>query len=49
MGKVILTCGMIGAGKTTYANKLAKQHNAVIMTQDKESFVRDVSVFIGSS
>jgi len=22
MGKVILICGMIGSGKTTYANKL---------------------------
>ena len=35
MGKVILICGKIGSGKTTYANKLAKQLNAVIITQDE--------------
>ena len=35
MGKVILICGKIGSGKTTYAHKLAKQLNAVIMTQDE--------------
>ena len=35
MGKVILICGKIGSGKTTYARKLAKQFNAVIMTQDE--------------
>ena len=35
MGKVILICGMIGSGKTTYANKLAKQLNAVTITQDE--------------
>jgi len=32
---VILICGKIGSGKTTYAHKLAKQLNAVIMTQDE--------------
>lgn len=35
MGKVILICGKIGSGKTAYANKLAKQLNAVIITQDE--------------
>jgi predicted kinase len=35
MGKVILICGKIGSGKTTYAYKLAKQLNAVIITQDE--------------
>ncbi|MCL2532273.1 MAG: ATP-binding protein [Oscillospiraceae bacterium] len=35
MGKVILICGMIGSGKTTYANRLAKQLNAVMITQDE--------------
>ena len=35
MGKVILICGKIGSGKTTYAKKLAEQLNAVIITQDE--------------
>lgn len=35
MGKVILICGKIGSGKTTYANKLAKQINAVNISQDE--------------
>ena len=35
MGKVILICGKIGSGKTTYARKLAKQLNAVILTHDE--------------
>lgn len=35
MGKVILICGKIGSGKTTYANRLADQMNAVIITQDE--------------
>ena len=34
MGKVILICGKIGSGKTTYANKLAKEINAVIFSHD---------------
>ena len=35
MGKVILVCGKVGSGKTTYAKKLAEQLNAVIITQDE--------------
>ena len=35
MGKVILICGRIGSGKTTYAKKLAKQINAVNISQDE--------------
>jgi len=35
MGKVILVCGKIGSGKTTYAKKLAEQLHAVIITQDE--------------
>jgi len=35
LGKVILVCGKIGSGKTTYAHKLAKQLNAVIFAQDE--------------
>lgn len=35
LGKVILICGKIGSGKTTYANKLAKQLNAVNISQDE--------------
>ena len=35
MGKVILVCGKIGSGKTTYANKLVKQLNAVNISQDE--------------
>jgi len=35
MGKVILICGKIGSGKTTYANKLEKQLNAVNISQDE--------------
>ena len=35
MGKVILICGKIGSGKTTYANKLAKELNAVVFGHDE--------------
>jgi len=35
VGKVILVCGKIGSGKTTYAHKLAKKLGAVIITQDE--------------
>jgi predicted kinase len=35
MGKVILVCGKIGSGKTTYSNMLAKQLNAVNISQDE--------------
>ena len=35
MGKVILVCGKIGSGKTTYAHKLAEKLGAVIITQDE--------------
>ena len=35
MGKVILVCGKVGSGKTTYATKLATRLNAVIITQDE--------------
>ena len=35
MGKVILICGKIGSGKTTYAKKLAEQLNAVNISQDE--------------
>lgn len=35
MGKVILICGKIGSGKTTYANKLASELNAVIFAHDE--------------
>ena len=35
MGKVILICGKIGSGKTTYANELAKRVNAVNISQDE--------------
>ena len=34
MGKVILICGKIGAGKTTYANQLAEKQQAVIFSHD---------------
>ncbi|MCL2773247.1 MAG: ATP-binding protein [Oscillospiraceae bacterium] len=35
MGKVILICGKIGSGKTTYADKLSEQLNAVNISQDE--------------
>jgi predicted kinase len=35
MGKVILICGKIGSGKTTYAERLAKELNAVNISQDE--------------
>ncbi|MFI3325208.1 MAG: ATP-binding protein [Clostridia bacterium] len=35
MGKVIIICGKIGSGKSTYANKLVKELNAVNISQDE--------------
>ena len=35
MGKVILICGKMGSGKTTYAGKLAVKLNAVIIAHDE--------------
>lgn len=35
MGKVILICGKIGSGKSTYAKQLAQQLNAVNISQDE--------------
>ena len=35
MGKVILICGKIGSGKTTYAKKLAEELQAVNISQDE--------------
>ena len=34
MSKVIMTCGMICCGKSTYAKKLQKEQNAVILSID---------------
>ncbi|MDF2566978.1 MAG: hypothetical protein K0R90_434 [Oscillospiraceae bacterium] len=34
MAKVIILCGKIASGKTTYANKLKKKQNAVILSYD---------------
>lgn len=38
MSKVILICGKIGSGKSTYANRLAEQINAVNISQDEIMF-----------
>lgn len=35
MAKAILICGKICSGKTTYAEKLAKQENAVVLSSDE--------------
>ena len=35
MAKVIMTCGKICCGKTTYANKLKEEMNAVILSIDE--------------
>ncbi|MCL2855553.1 MAG: ATP-binding protein [Defluviitaleaceae bacterium] len=35
MGKVILICGKMGSGKTTYAKRLAEKLNAVIISHDE--------------
>ena|GEM_PF-930997 len=35
VGKVILICGKMGSGKTTYANELAEKINAVIVSHDE--------------
>ena len=34
-GKVVLICGKMGSGKTTYANRLSKELNAVIIAHDE--------------
>jgi len=34
VGKVILVCGKMGSGKTTYANKLAGALNAMVIAHD---------------
>lgn len=34
-GKIILVCGKIGSGKTTYANKVCKKLGAVNLNQDE--------------
>jgi len=34
-GKIVLICGKIGSGKTTYANKICKELNAVNFSQDE--------------
>ena len=34
MSKVIMTCGKLSSGKSTYARKLAKDNNAVILSMD---------------
>ena len=34
MSKVIMTCGMICCGKSTYAKKLQAEQNAVILSVD---------------
>ncbi len=33
-GKLILLCGKMAAGKTTLAKRLARQHDAVLLSQD---------------
>ena len=35
MAKVYLICGKIGCGKSTYAKKLMKKHNAVLLSIDE--------------
>jgi len=35
MGKIILICGKMGSGKTTYANRLSKEQNAVVIAHDE--------------
>lgn len=35
MAKVIMTCGKICCGKTTYAGKLSREYNAVILSIDE--------------
>ena len=35
MAKVIMTCGRICCGKTTYAQKLREERNAVILSIDE--------------
>ena len=44
MGNVYLICGKICAGKSTYAKKLAKEKNAVILSADEVTtlFAKDL-------
>ena len=35
MAKVIITCGKVCSGKTTYAKRLCKENGAVLMSVDE--------------
>lgn len=35
MAKVIMTCGRIGTGKSTYSEQMRKKHNAVVLSVDE--------------
>ena len=35
MAKVILTCGKLGCGKTTYAKRLCAERGAVLLSADE--------------
>ena len=39
MAKVILVCGKIGSGKTTYAKALMEDHHAVLLSVDEVAIV----------
>lgn len=47
MAQVIMTCGKICSGKSTYAQKLSKKYNAVILSVDEItlSLLKRVSLY----
>lgn len=44
-GRLILLCGLPGAGKSTLADKLAGKLSATVMSPDKEMYERGIDLY----